>query len=162
MNSYTWTHILYKPAIKYQRISTLSIIYVQISYPYTIHHRSCMCEVIQLFMAFKISLFVYYTYSYICIDNSSYYRRFQPEQWSNPSNCIFRFNDDEEHSFLITSHVINMDLQKSFSPVDASQWSIDLFTKDNKETLSNEVEDLHHHLQREAEAPTTTNKGLSL
>ena len=42
------------------------------------------------------------------------------------------FNDDEEHSFLITSHVINMDLQKNFFPVDASRRSIDLLTQDDE------------------------------
>ena len=48
------------------------------------------------------------------------------------------FNDDEEHSFLITSHVLHMDFQKNFFPKDATKRSIDLFTKDNEGIQSKE------------------------
>ena len=48
------------------------------------------------------------------------------------------FNDDKEHSFSITSHVINMDLQKNFFPSDASQRSMDSFSKDNNGVSSKE------------------------
>ena len=41
------------------------------------------------------------------------------------------FNDDKERSFSITSHVINMDLQRNFFPVDVSQRVMDLFTRDS-------------------------------
>ena len=48
------------------------------------------------------------------------------------------FNDDKEHSFSITSHVINMDLQKNFFPSDVSQRSMDSFSKDNNGISSKE------------------------
>ena len=48
------------------------------------------------------------------------------------------FNDDKEHSFSITSHVINMDLQRSFYPADASQRSQELFIHENEDLSSKE------------------------
>merc|ERR1711991_813320 len=46
------------------------LMYIQMLHPYTIHHRNCMCEVMQLFMAFKL-LYIFrsvnttrYTYSH--------------------------------------------------------------------------------------------------
>ena len=42
------------------------------------------------------------------------------------------FNDEKEHAPSITSHVINMDLDKNFYPVDSWACAKDLFIRDDE------------------------------